>query len=106
MRGFERTRLYKPLHVPNSGCVLIRREVFDKVGIFDAGMRLSEDMDWYLRARDLEIPQVILNDIALWYRRHEGNVWLGQNKAFNSSLLALKKRLDRRRSAQAQTKNQ
>jgi hypothetical protein len=63
-------------------------------------MRLSEDLDWYLRARELEAPQGILTDVVLWYRRHGENLWLGRDKSPISSLLALKKRLDRRRVVQ------
>ena len=97
MQGLDRVRLYEPWHGPYLGCALFRSEVFDRVGDFDAAMRLSEDLDWYLRARELEAPQGILTDVVLWYRRHGENLWLGRDRSPASSLHALKKRLDRRR---------
>lgn len=100
LHGTDRVKLHEAWHGPNLGCALFRSEVFDRVGIFDEGMRLSEDLDWYLRARELEAPQGILTDVVLWYRRHGENLWLGRDKSPISSLLALKKRLDRRRVVQ------
>lgn len=97
MHGATRTSLHEPWHGPNLGSALFRRKAFDCVGVFDEGMRLSEDLDWYLRAREFEFPQGILADVALWYRRHGENTWLGRDRSLHSSLLALKKRLQRRR---------
>lgn len=97
MHGATRASLHEPWHGPNLGSALFRRKVFDRVGVFDEGMRLSEDLDWYLRARELELPQGVLTDIVLWYRCHGENSWLGRDRAFYSSLAALKKRLERRR---------
>lgn len=100
LRGMERVALHEPWHGPNLGCALFRREVFDRVGGFDEGMRLSEDLDWYLRARELDIPQGTLADVVLWYRRHGENLWLGRDKPLRSSLLALQKRIARHRAGE------
>lgn len=97
MQGTARIQLGQPWHAPNLGSALFRRQAFDVVGSFDEGMRCSEDLDWYFRARDLHVRQSIHNDVVLWYRRHDNNLWLGQPGSFNTSLLALKKRLDRQR---------
>lgn len=105
VEGTTLVPLHTPWHGPNLGSALFRREVFESVGDFDETMRLSEDLDWYLRARELEIPQSVLTDVVLWYRRHEENMWLGQDRSLRSSLLAVKKRLDRRRALNVEDKN-
>jgi len=80
------------------GCCVFRREVFDKVGIFDETLRYSEDHDWFLRAREQGISITIIDKVALYYRLHEQN--MTRIKDTNGFQLAkiLKKSLDRRRS--------
>ena len=97
VHGATRVHLHESWHGPNLGSALFRRDVFESVGFFDEGLRLSEDLDWYLRARELGIPQGVLTDVVLWYRRHGENMWLGRDHTWHNSLLALKKRLERRR---------
>jgi glycosyltransferase involved in cell wall biosynthesis len=62
----------------NLGCGLFRRSVFDKVGPFDETLRFSEDHDWFLRARELEVNLVILRAVTLLYRLHATNMTRGR----------------------------
>jgi glycosyltransferase involved in cell wall biosynthesis len=77
--------------------LLVRRQVFDKIGLFDDTMRLSEDQDWLLRAREARIKMKVKNQTVLKKRIHESNTT--QNVSFKKSSMmeALKKSLDRRR---------
>lgn len=52
---------------------LVRRDVFDRVGLFDESLRFSEDSDWLLRVRDAGIPRKSLARCVSFRRLHRGN---------------------------------
>ncbi len=97
MRGSQRLQLGKPSHRPNLGSALFHRSAFEAVGLFDESMRCSEDLDWFLRAREKNVHYVEHPDIVLWYRQHENNTWLGTPNPNRAQFLALKKKIDRKR---------
>ncbi len=76
---------------------LFRREVFDKVGLFDAIRRSSEDIDWFLRAREAGVVLKVVDEIVLLYRRHGQNLTLDRDRSHRDFAFALKRSLDRRR---------
>jgi hypothetical protein len=61
--------------------------VFEKVGYFDPLLSTAEDVDWYSRASDKQIPCQMLPDVLLQKRIHEKNASL-QIKKNNQNLLA------------------
>jgi glycosyltransferase involved in cell wall biosynthesis len=79
------------------GSGVYRRRVFERVGLFDETLRFSEDHDWFLRAREERVSMIILEQVTLLYRLHEGN--MTRDRTFHELQLAkvLKKSLDRRR---------
>jgi glycosyltransferase involved in cell wall biosynthesis len=81
----------------NLGSALYRRSVFDKVGLFDVTMRYSEDVDWWMRARECGTQMLILHEVTLLYRLHGKNMTHGRNIREVHFLKALKKSVDRRR---------
>ena len=54
-----------------NGCALFRKEVFNKVGLFDPALRYGEDLDWFMRARERKVSIVVLDQVFLLYRRHQ-----------------------------------
>ena len=42
-------------HAPLPGTLLVRREVFDRVGLYDTSYRNGSDTDWVYRANDLGV---------------------------------------------------
>ncbi len=56
------------------GSAAIRRSVFDRVGLFDETLRQGEDLDWFMRARELGVAMLIHQEVVQLYRRHESNV--------------------------------
>ncbi len=54
----------------NVGSALVKREVFEKVGLFDESLHYSEDVDWFMRARDKGIQIDFSQDPVLYYRLH------------------------------------
>lgn len=53
--------------------VLIRRNCFDKVGMFDVNLRSSEDRDMWLRIAHRH-PVILLTQPLWWYRHHNASM--------------------------------
>ena len=81
------------------GSCLIRRRVFDEIGLLDPALRYGEDADWFLRARERGVPIAVIDAVTMIYRRHDGNATFRPEYTISSSLEVLKRSLDRRRAA-------
>ena len=87
----------EPAFSVNLGSAVIRKSVFERVGLFDETMRYSEDVDWFMRAREAGVAIVTIDAVTLFYRQHEQNMTRGKSTSELNVLKALKKSLDRRR---------
>jgi glycosyltransferase involved in cell wall biosynthesis len=81
----------------NLGASLIRRQVFGAVGTFDESLRLADDWDWYMRARELAVSILVQDDVVLFYRRHDDNLTNQRDETDRSTVQILKRSLERRR---------
>lgn len=87
----------EPAFSVNLGSAVIRKSVFARVGLFDETMRYSEDVDWFMRAREAGASIVTIDAVTLLYRQHEQNMTRGKSTTELNVLKALKRSLDRRR---------
>ena len=87
----------EPVFSVNLGSAVIRRSVFERVGLFDETMRYSEDVDWFMRAREGGVRIKTIDAITIFYRQHEQNMTRGKSPSELNVLKALKRSLDRRR---------
>ena len=87
----------EPAFSVNLGSAVIRKSVFDRVGLFDETMRYSEDVDWFMRAREAGVAIMTIDAVTLFYRQHEQNMTRGKSTSELNVLKALKRSLDRRR---------
>jgi glycosyltransferase involved in cell wall biosynthesis len=87
----------EPVFSVNLGSAVIRKSVFERVGLFDETMRYSEDVDWFMRAREAGAAFVTIDAVTLFYRQHEENMTRGKSTSELNVLKALKRSLDRRR---------
>jgi len=87
----------EPYFSVNLGGAMYRRQVFDKVGLFDETLRYNEDTDWFVRAWDNNITKAQLAKVALYYRKHESNMTRQNNSRHFGLVRLLKKRLDHQR---------
>jgi len=63
-----------PLDYRLVSSALFRKTVFEQVGEFDAELRyLGDDLDWYLRACNANIPMDMLDTVTLYWRFHAAN---------------------------------
>ena len=57
------------------GALIVRRSVFDQIGVFDVEMRTGgDDTDWFARARRREVPFVHLDEVVLVRHVHDRNL--------------------------------
>lgn len=77
---------------------VIRRSVFDRTGPLDESIgHAADDLEWFVRARDLGVQRLTLDEVTLLYRWHGGNTSTDIESAAAGQLEAVKLSLDRRR---------
>jgi glycosyltransferase involved in cell wall biosynthesis len=98
---------YNPdwLKEPQIGSILsslvARKSVFERVGTFDWRLETAADMDWFARAKDLQIPMAYLEETLLLKRVHDRNM-TSQTQLNNTELLqVIKQKLARRRTMES-----
>ena len=63
----------------NPSAYIFRRQVFDRVGVFDETFLYSEDTDFILRTLEARVPMSVLRQEVLYYRRHAGSLMSQSN---------------------------
>lgn len=86
-----------PFLLPSLNCAVMRRRVFDQIGRFDPALPYSDDLDWYMRAREAGVALRLHQAVVLLHRRHADNLTNDIARRNHFQLLMLKKSLDRRR---------
>ncbi|WP_345371223.1 glycosyltransferase family A protein [Algivirga pacifica] len=86
----------KTFHILLSS-VIVKKSVFEKTGLLDETLQLSEDQDWFMKVRELGIKTHIIDEVVLQYRIHEKGITANKGTKSLGILQALKKSLDRRR---------
>lgn len=71
------------------GCSLIRRRVFDSIGLFDDTMKSGETVAWLLKLRDAGIKTVQIPTVTLKRRLHLTNTGRTQQKQEMANYAAL-----------------
>ncbi|MBN2083951.1 MAG: glycosyltransferase family 2 protein [Anaerolineales bacterium] len=82
----------------HAGAMLVRSESFARVGLFAAGLRIGEFVDWYARASEAGFASAVLPEVVVRRRIHEGNLMRGGGVDKSEYARILKTALDRRRS--------
>lgn len=79
------------------GTFLVRRSVFEQIGVFDLAYRIGSDADWIARARDAGVTMVILQEVLLDRRIHNQNQSAQVGIMHPELVKLLKASIDRRR---------
>ena len=77
--------------------MLVRRDVFDRVGGFDETLDQAEWIDWLLRLNESEVKSIVMEDVLCFRRIHAGNKGVVSRHLRGEYLRALKRSVDRRR---------
>jgi glycosyltransferase involved in cell wall biosynthesis len=86
----------------STGTMLARRGAFVRVGPFSSEFRVGEFLDWYGRATDSGLTDLMLPDVLLQRRIHENNMGIRDRDKRSDYLRVFKASLDRKRRKQDQ----
>jgi GT2 family glycosyltransferase len=81
----------------NLNTLVVRREVFERVGGFDPAYRIGHDLDWVARAKESGVGMTILPDVLMRRRIHETNLSYDVETRRKDVFRLLKASVDRRR---------
>lgn len=88
----------------HAGALLIRRDAFDFVGLFDESFKLGEFIDWYARAQDIHLKLITLREVLMLRRIHNTNTGILQVDKRADYAKTIKRILDRRKLAASKAK--
>jgi hypothetical protein len=77
--------------------LVVRREIFARIGGFDPARRVGEDVDWFFRAREAAVPFAILPDVLVRRRLHDTSLTAAARATASNVPAIIKASLDRRR---------
>lgn len=80
--------------------LMVRKSLFDRIGNFCSDMKMSADVDWFARAKDLHIPMALVPEVLVYKRVHSANSTLTPNNVLTSNhelLQSLKNSIDRQK---------
>jgi glycosyltransferase involved in cell wall biosynthesis len=86
-----------PGHIPST--MLIKRETFFRVGLFETHWKMGEFASWYLRSLEQGLQNMMLPDLVTRRRLHETNHGIQQRELIKDYVHIIKASLDRRRKA-------
>jgi len=84
--------------------VLIRRQVFKQVGMFEPSFSTAEDIDWFARADDAKITMGVVPQILLDKRIHDRNISIFSNNHRLNLFSALRKSAQRKQVIEKEVK--
>ena len=79
------------------GAELMLRTAFEQVGGFNETLRMSEDLDLWLRMREGGLRHKLIPEVCLFYRRHSGNATHDRDDSKKKFLSVLHEGMQRRR---------
>jgi len=80
-----------------TGTMLLRKQVFDQVGMFNEKLELGEFIDWFARAKDMGLKYFMFDEIMLKRRIHTTNMGITKKQHLNDYTAILRAALARKR---------
>ena len=76
------------------GCSLIKKEVFDRIGLFDETLKSGETVDWQMKLRNSGLKTIQIEDVVLKRRIHMTNTGrTNRGEELKNYALLLRKRM-------------
>lgn len=95
--GF-RPELFEGDHVAHiMETLVVRKSLFDSLGKFNPDFTVAEDVDWFARANDRNVPMAIIPKVLLHKRIHDTNLSLNSLVNNHNLLKLLRKSIGRKR---------
>jgi glycosyltransferase involved in cell wall biosynthesis len=79
------------------GSCLIRKSILDKVGYFNEQLLYTEDVDWFIRAWEINATKQRIPIISLYYRKHKSNMTNNSVNCIHYRLLLYKIKITRQK---------
>ncbi len=80
-----------------AGGMLIRKDTFMKVGLFDEKLELGEFIDWFSKAKDLGLKYHVTDEVVLKRRIHTSNMGVTKREHLKDYTSLLRAALARKR---------
>ena len=80
-----------------AGAMLIRKDDFLKVGLFNEKLELGEYIDWFSRAKDQGLSYHVLDEVMLRRRIHTSNMGIYKRKHVKDYTSLLRAAIERKR---------
>jgi glycosyltransferase involved in cell wall biosynthesis len=91
----------EPVTALMGSALLLRRSLFNRVGGLAPEWRVGEFMDWFLRARELGVKEVHIDDVVVHRRVHPDSLTAAGPDSLRDYVRILQASLARRRSDEA-----
>jgi glycosyltransferase involved in cell wall biosynthesis len=85
--GLRREMLTGEHPAPMPGTLLVRRRVFDEVGLFDPDYLLALDVDWFARVKDAGLELATVPMVVLQKRFHAENLSHTQPQRYKQEMV-------------------
>lgn len=73
-----------------------RERTWPVVGNLDEDLRMGDDNDWFIRAKDLGVRSIMVDDVVLWRGIHDANSSANTQRSREEMLRLLRRRHNRR----------
>lgn len=83
-----------------AGASIIKKQVFNEVGLFDESLTLAEYVDWFSRAKDAGFKYKLIEDIVLKRRIHTSNIGVQKRDKLNDYTKVLMASIKRKRESE------
>lgn len=77
--------------------LVVRKSLYDLIGKYRTDLTTAEDVEWYARANDMNIPMAIIPKVLLHKRIHNANISLNASENNRNLLKALRLSINRKR---------
>lgn len=96
--GFRQQQFNQEQIGRTPGTLVARKCLFDIIGNFNSSFMIGCDVDWFTRAKDLQIAAAYVPQTLLYKRVHNSNLSRNTNTNKKEVFKLIKQSLDRRRS--------
>ena len=100
-RWFRQDLLGKILIAELPGSMLVRRQAFERCGLYREDMRLGSDIDWLCRAQDAGMKSKLVEEVLLFRRMHRSNSSIDEPLFMSELLRVARASVQRKRSKSA-----
>jgi glycosyltransferase involved in cell wall biosynthesis len=83
------------------GALLVRRDVFDQIGVFDTSYEIAIDVDWFARLKDAGLELAPVPQLVLEKRFHSANLSLAQPDLYHREMVRAMRDSAARRASRA-----